>query len=98
MVDMAVPYKQLPGPDTDFAEIRDSFYLLTIMNQFSMKAQESMKREAEGLLRIALFSKDLQLRSEGKTLREVRQQLAQDLRESRKGGAVPAFLGQVSDS
>jgi hypothetical protein len=96
MVDMAVPYRQLPGPDTDFAEIRDSFYLLTIMNQFTMKAQESMKREAEGLLRIMLFSKDLRLQSEGKSLRSMRQQLAQDLRENRRGGAVPAFIGQVS--
>lgn len=95
MVDMATPYKQLPGEHTDFADIRDSFYLLMIMNQYTMKTHEN-KREAEGLLRVAMFAKDLKMRDGKQSLKEIRCDLAQALRENRRGGAVPAFLGQAS--
>ncbi len=33
MVDMATPYDDIPGPDSQFAQIRDSLYLLSVMNQ-----------------------------------------------------------------
>ena len=33
MVDMATPYDDVPGPDSQFAQIRDSLYLLSVMNQ-----------------------------------------------------------------
>lgn len=95
IVDMSVPYKELPGPGTDFAHIRDSFYLLLMMNQFEMKPKESLKREAEGLLRIVLFSKDLRLLEPGQKLNDLRVALAQEFREFKQGGAVSAFISQV---
>ncbi len=58
------------------------------MNQFTMKPNVSVKREAEGLLRIVLFSKDLQLLD--KNIR-----LAKDLREARKRGVVPVFISTL---
>ena len=33
MVDMATKYNELPGPDSPFAQVRDSLYILTVMNQ-----------------------------------------------------------------
>lgn len=33
MVDMATPYDEVPGPGSQFAKIRDSLYLLSVMNQ-----------------------------------------------------------------
>ena len=33
ILDMATPYNVIPGPDSQFAQIRDSLYLLSIMNQ-----------------------------------------------------------------
>lgn len=64
MVDMACGYDDLPGEESSFASMRDSFFILIVMNQFTMRADASTKREAEGLLRIVLFSKDLQLLSD----------------------------------
>jgi len=68
LVDLAVPYdKRIHSRDTDFGKIRDSFYLLMTMNQFTMRPHVRQKKEAEGLLRVALFSKDLRLLKRGKT-------------------------------
>ncbi|KAL1586450.1 hypothetical protein WHR41_05232 [Cladosporium halotolerans] len=62
LVDLATPYgTHVTDKDTDFSKIRDSFYLLMTMNQYTMKEHVRQKKEAEGLLRIALFSKDLRL-------------------------------------
>lgn len=33
MVDMASPFDEVPGPGSQFANIRDSLYLLSVMNQ-----------------------------------------------------------------
>ena len=37
MVDMATPYDQLPGEDSQFAQMRDSLYILSVMNQCKSK-------------------------------------------------------------
>ncbi len=65
------------------------------MNQFTMKPNVSVKREAEGLLRIVLFSKDLQLLDKNIRLATERQRLAKDLREARKRGVVPVFISTL---
>src|SRR5437868_1596630 len=63
LVDMATPYgKPIPGKESNFTSIRDSFYSLMNLNQYQMKFVISMT-EAEGLLWIILFSKDLKLLS-----------------------------------
>ena len=59
---MSVPYEdKIFAEHSDFNSIRDSFYLLSTMNQFTMRPTVRQKKEAEGLLRITLFSKDIRL-------------------------------------
>jgi hypothetical protein len=93
---MAVPFNDRSSfRGTDLGDIRDSFYILMNMNQFSMKPVPSLKEEAEGLLRIVLFSKDLRLVGTTASLMEFRTELAQLLRERRKKGAVPVFISTM---
>ena len=92
MVDMAVEYDKTPDCTTDFGSIRDSMYLLLVMNQYTLKStamSKNLQKEAECLLRIALFSKDLILTDTDKTLRQMRRILAQEVRETRRRGTVP---------
>ncbi|KAF2275213.1 uncharacterized protein EI97DRAFT_400707 [Westerdykella ornata] len=93
MVDMSVKYDETPDWESDFGNMRDSMYLLLVMNQYTLKpTAASAAKEAEGLLRIVLFSKDLVLRNTNLTLRQRRQELARELREMRRRGTVPAFV------
>ena len=94
-VDMSVPYDSTPDEDTDFACMRDSFYILMNTNQYKMKPLISMTKEAEGLLRIVLFGKDLKLIGTKKTLNEWRQKLARELRSNRRRGVVPVFISTL---
>ncbi|KAJ4346216.1 hypothetical protein N0V95_005582 [Ascochyta clinopodiicola] len=93
MVDMAVKYDETPELESHFGSMRDSMYLLLAMNQYTLKDEVvSSSKEAEGLLRIVLFSKDLRLTDTKKTLRQMRRILARELREMRRRGAVPVFV------
>ncbi|KAK0254265.1 hypothetical protein LTS09_010691 [Friedmanniomyces endolithicus] len=137
---MATPYDSVDTTrDSNFASIRDSLYLLVSLNQYSisrnaMDTNSNDSKPAEGLLRVALFSKDLRLLKRTEAVHELqhqqpvvqssgvdahgraqqvhittpanagtnleppnelnsmRQELAQDLRESRRKGVVPVFL------
>lgn len=93
MVDMAVKYDETPGYDSDFSSMRDSMFLLLVMNQYTLetKVVSQGKKEAETLLRIALFSRDLELTDTTKSLRETRRILAREVREMRRRGAVPGM-------
>ena len=93
MVDMAVPYDQTPAHKTDFGAIRDSMYLLLVMNQYTMRPL--IAKEAEGLLRIVLFSRDLNLTDTNIPLRKMRRILAGELRETRRRGVVPVFISTM---
>jgi hypothetical protein len=93
MVDMSVRYDQTPERKSDFGSMRDSMYLLLAMNQYTIKEiafSRDTQKEAEGLLRIVLFSKDLRLTDTDKTLRQTRRILAHELREMRRRGIVPS--------
>jgi len=92
---MSVPYNETPDQESEFASMRDSFYILMNLNQFKMKPVISMTREAEGLLRIMLFSKDLRLVGKRKTLGQLRYRLAQELRSNRRRGVVPIFISTM---
>ena len=84
----------MPGEESQFEQIRDSFYILSMMNQFSIK-QTMPRVEAERLLRIALFSDSLQLEvveDDTRNLVKRRRKLARNLREGRKKGVVPVFI------
>jgi hypothetical protein len=94
-VDMSVPYNKTPDIDSEFASMRDSFYILMNLNQYKMKPVISMSREAEGLLRIVLFNGDLKLVGKKKTLSQMRYRLAQDLRSNRRRGVVPIFISTL---
>ena len=95
VVDVAIPYTSSPLENSEFADMRDSFYLLTNLNQYKMKPVISMTREAEGLLRIVLFSSDLKLLGKKKTLGQMRRRLAKDLRSNRRRGVVPIFISTL---
>lgn len=90
MVDMAVKFDETPDRKSDFGSMRDSMYLLLVMNQYTIRSSAMLReKEAEGLLRIVLFSKDLVLTDTDKTLRRMRRILAREVREMRRRGAVP---------
>lgn len=95
MVDMAVPFDRVPlGEDSGFSRLRDSFYILAVMNQYQIKSRMP-EIGAEKLLRIALFSDSLKLthdEHEGRSLPELRQALADHLRRGRRRGTVPVFI------
>jgi hypothetical protein len=93
---MSIPYDEpFPDEDSNFADLRDSFYLLMNFNQYELKPLISMTKEAEGLLRICLFSKDVKLLGTNKTLNQVRRKLAKTLRSNRKRGVVPVFISTL---
>ena len=93
---MATAYEdRLPGEDSDFSSMRDSFYILMNLNQYKMKSLISMTKESEGLLRIVLFSRDLRLKGTKRTLRQLREKLARELRSNRRKGVVPVFISTM---
>ncbi|KAA6413711.1 MAG: hypothetical protein FRX48_02072 [Lasallia pustulata] len=95
IVDMATRYEDVPGPESEFANLRDSMHILSVMNQYSTRVTTG-GRAAEKLLRIALFSNSLQLSAEADEERSSlvmrRQKLAKVLREGRRRGVVPVFI------
>ena len=95
VVDMATRYEDVPGPESEFAQIRDSMYILSVMNQFATRFTTCGKA-AEKLLRIALFSNSLQLShvadDRRRSLVMRRRKLAKTLRDGRRRGVVPVFI------
>ena len=95
LVDMATPYEDIPEEEySQFAQMRDSFYILSVMNQYSIMPNMPAV-EAEKLLRVALFSDSLQLEmieDESHSLVKRRRKLAKTIREGRRRGAVPVFI------
>ena len=96
---MAISYdSHSPNIETDggvFSDMRDSLYILSCINQFTMEPGALSDPETQGLFRIALFSRNLDLPENGMTLIEKRRQLAQILRGSRRKGVVLIFLSMM---
>lgn len=89
MADMAVPYDETPGRKTEFGSMQDSLYILLAMNQYTLRPTAAIgDREAETLLQIVLFTKDLRLSDTDKTLQQMRRILAREMREVRSRGAL----------
>ncbi len=93
---MAIPYEDpFPDENSEFADMRDSFYLLMNLNQYKLKPLISLTKEAEGLLRICLFSINLPLLNSGKTISQMRRKLVRTLRSNRRKGVVPVFISTL---
>lgn len=101
MVDMATDCfdkTDQPTQESDFSHLRDSLYILSVMNQYSVFEEwleKGIDADAEKLLRIALFSDALPLSSheaDPDTLPQARARLARSLRIFRKKGVVPVFV------
>ena len=100
LVDMAVDFDEFPEQETDFGHIRDSCYILSVINHYGIV--EDWHPEAHRLLKIALFDETLDLspfdendavfRHPDSSLATLRQKLAQELRCRRHKGVVPIFL------
>ncbi|PNS20647.1 hypothetical protein CAC42_2892 [Sphaceloma murrayae] len=114
MIDMSTPIQGF-GKNADdyqkFLDMRDSLYILSVMNQFALtklgtEGRRSSKAEeaTRTLLRIALFSGDLpnsatcgctQNASKPTPISAYRRRVAADLRSNRKRGVVPVFISTV---
>jgi hypothetical protein len=94
IVDMATQYHERPSTQSDFSGIRDSFYILTVMNQYTinrkMRTPAYGPDVAEKLLRTALFAEFLDI--DGEELPKLRKRTADSLRQSRKQGVVAVFI------
>ncbi|EPS36372.1 hypothetical protein H072_10090 [Dactylellina haptotyla CBS 200.50] len=76
-----------------FGEARDKFYILLVMNQFELKASAENYLTPEELINAcerALYGKGV---VNGVDLVAERRRIADDLRDRRKRGVVPIFLG-----
>ncbi|KAL8852266.1 MAG: hypothetical protein Q9221_002868 [Calogaya cf. arnoldii] len=95
---MAIGLEEYGDESSPFAQTRDALYILSVMNQYSIK-RKMPAREGEKLLRIAILSRALQVQppdsvpqSHPQSLVQRRQLLARSLRERRKKGVVPVFI------
>lgn len=91
MVEMSIPYDSYPDEDSTYAEIRDSFYILNIMNQYTIEP-EMDPVAGERLIRIVLFSNDIKLPGRKQSLAQLRRETAASLREGRRRGIVPVYI------
>ncbi len=91
IVDMCVPYHEFPDADSDFAEIRDSFGILSFMNQYSFDPTCDTGA-GEKLIRVALFSNEMKMTDGGPSLAQRRRTLADSLRSARRKGVVPLYI------
>ena len=91
---MATPYNERPSEGSDFSSIRDSFCILTVMNQYTINPKMCTPAHghdvAEKLIGTALFDEMLEV--EGEKLPVLRKRTASRLRESRKQGVVAVFI------
>ncbi|KAF8251727.1 hypothetical protein K440DRAFT_652913 [Wilcoxina mikolae CBS 423.85] len=89
LVDMATEYRPpadlVAAPDSVFAQIRDSFYLLSVLNQYTFQGDRESEQDLERLLRFALF--DPSPKTVG-----LRQRLATSLRRQRRRGVVQVMI------
>jgi len=93
MVDMSTRYDEYPREPSEFSYMRDSLYILCIMNQYTPRLSLPPV-ESERLIRLALFSNLLPLNgsSDSSSLLKRRTELAQSFREGRKKGVIPVFI------
>lgn len=88
--DMATDFNTIPGEDDPATHMRDSLFILSVMNQYTPKPFIS-GTQATSLLRVALFASEIPT-ADRMDLKKRRRKLAKTLREGRKRGIVPLFI------
>ena len=91
VLDLATAYNEYPAEGSEFHKLRDSFYILTVLNQYTISVQGP---SVERLIRIALFS-NVDRPAEDESLWRKRGMLTQSLRSRRRRGVVPALISLV---
>ncbi|CAZ85439.1 unnamed protein product [Tuber melanosporum] len=82
MVDMSVDKDQYPPPPSSFAELRDSFYLLSVVNQYELNIYTQLQeRHIETILRVGLFDRR-------REIQRMRARVAASIRRERRRGTV----------
>ena len=84
MVDMSVEEDQYPPPPSGFAELRDSFYLLSVINQYELNT-ELWESHIETILRVGLFDRNPEIQ-------QMRAKVATSIRRERRRGAVQVLV------
>ncbi|PNS14663.1 hypothetical protein CAC42_1685 [Sphaceloma murrayae] len=103
-----IDWTRVSATSKEYYDMRDSLYILSVMNQYTinrirpkdLKTELYTAKAAEGLLRIVLFSKDLQLPGaqcpkHPTSLAEARRLLAYELRRTRKRAVVPVIVSTI---
>jgi len=86
MVDMSVKEDQYPPPKSSFAQMRDSFYLLSVMNQYELNIRPQLQeRQIETILRVGLFDR-------APEIQQMRAKVATSIRRERRRGTVQVLV------
>ena len=82
------------GGEAEFRDLRDSLYLLSIMNQYAVSREIPQSESWEKLVRVVVFSGSLRLQT-GKLLIAKRRKLVRNARRYRRRGVIPLFISLV---
>ena len=88
MVDMSVERDEYPCPRETpvFAQLRDSFYLLSVINQYELNIDKQLEEsQIETILRIGLFDM-------GPEIQKMRTKVAASIRRERRRGTVQVLV------
>ncbi|CUS15639.1 unnamed protein product, partial [Tuber aestivum] len=86
MVDMSVEKDEYPPPPSNFAELRDSFYLLSVINQYEIIIHSQLEeRHIETILRVGLFDRRAEVQ-------RMRARVAACIRRERRRGTVQVLV------
>ncbi|CUS13977.1 unnamed protein product, partial [Tuber aestivum] len=86
MVDMSIERDEYPLPTSSFAGLRDSLYLLSVINQYELNICEELEEHhMEEILRKALFDRRL-------GIQQARGRAAASIRRERRRGAVQVLV------
>ena len=84
MVELSIKEDEYPPPSSGFAELRDSFYLLSVINQYELNT-ELWEAPIETILRVGLFDKKPEII-------QMRAKVATSIRRERRRGAVQVLV------
>lgn len=99
LLDLSTHYHELPSATSNFSDLRNSFIILSIMNQYEISADIKSRQDsvhAERLVRLALFARwtvpHPTVVDSTITTMDLRAKLAYDILIRRRRGVVPNVL------